>query len=73
MWGDHRHTNTTLTSACADYPFPSGAMTTYRGSNINIDDGWYVQQSNDPVEKDEVTQNKGSFFSFARVQLLGRE
>jgi hypothetical protein len=46
-------------------------MTTYHGSNINIDDSWYVQQSNDPVEKDEVTQNKGLVQLLYHRALLG--
>ena len=46
-------------------------MTTYRGSNINIDDSWYVQQSNDPVEKDEVTQNKGLVQVLCHRELAG--
>ena len=33
-------------------------MTAYGNRNIDVYNGWYVQQSNDPVEKDEVIQNR---------------
>jgi hypothetical protein len=50
-------------------------MTKYRGSNSNINYSWYVQQSNNPVEKDEVTQNKEFFLQIrpSTAYYLGRK